>query len=173
LRKLILTVVALSVLATATGSTAKAYLQAKPKNNTNAAILASQTANLKHARYVCRRGAHAHKRWACHAMVWLSRERLETLARMIPHIKYRSAWLCIFSHEHGADRWRTNTGNGYYGGLQMDWGFMSTYGSELLRTKGTADKWTPYEQMMVAEKAHDNGRGFYPWPNTARYCGLI
>jgi hypothetical protein len=27
--------------------------------------------------------------------------------------------------------------------------------------------------MWIAEKAYRAGRGFYPWPNTARYCGLI
>jgi hypothetical protein len=27
--------------------------------------------------------------------------------------------------------------------------------------------------MWAAERAHRSGRGFYPWPNTARYCGLI
>jgi hypothetical protein len=27
--------------------------------------------------------------------------------------------------------------------------------------------------MWVAERAHRSGRGFYPWPNTARHCGLI
>ena len=29
------------------------------------------------------------------------------------------------------------------------------------------------EQMWVAERAYRSGRGFYPWPNTARSCGLI
>ena len=61
----------------------------------------------------------------------------------------------------------------YFGGLQMDYSFMATYGPHLLGTKGTADKWTPLEQMWVAERAHRSGRGYYPWPNTARYCGLI
>ena len=37
----------------------------------------------------------------------------------------RQAFLCIHSYEGG---WTSNTGNGYYGGLQMDWGFMRTYG---------------------------------------------
>ena len=55
----------------------------------------------------------------------------------------------------------------------MDYGFMSAYGRELLLRKGTADHWTPLEQMWVAERAYRSGRGFYPWPNTARYCGLI
>jgi len=55
----------------------------------------------------------------------------------------------------------------------MDLGFQRTYGSRLLSSKGTADKWTPTEQMIVAEIAYYSGRGFYPWPNTARNCGLI
>lgn len=81
-----------------------------------------------------------------------------------------SAWVCIHNYE-GA--WNANTGNGYYGGLQMDLGFQGTYGPELLRAKGTANNWTPAEQIMVADRAYDSGRGFYPWPNTARTCGLI
>ena len=59
------------------------------------------------------------------------------------------------------------------GGLQMDLGFQRTYGGGLLSRKGTANHWTPLEQMWAAERAHRSGRGFYPWPNTARYCGLI
>ena len=55
----------------------------------------------------------------------------------------------------------------------MDIYFQRTYGPELLRRKGTANKWTAVEQMWVAERAYRSGRGFYPWPNTARYCGLI
>jgi hypothetical protein len=55
----------------------------------------------------------------------------------------------------------------------MDMSFMEAYGANLLRTKGTADHWTPLEQIWVAERAYRSGRGFYPWPNTARWCGLI
>ena len=55
----------------------------------------------------------------------------------------------------------------------MDISFQREYGPELLRRKGTADSWTAVEQMWVAERAHRSGRGFYPWPNTARNCGLI
>ena len=61
----------------------------------------------------------------------------------------------------------------YYGGLQMDISFQRMYGRDLLRRKGTAENWTPVEQMWVAERALRAGRGFYPWPNTARYCGLL
>ena len=82
---------------------------------------------------------------------------------------HRSAWLCIQRHE---GRWR-DPNPPYYGGLQMDISFQRRHGAHLLRTKGTADRWTPLEQMWVAERAHRSGLGFTPWPNTARACGLL
>jgi hypothetical protein len=82
---------------------------------------------------------------------------------------HKRAWLCIHHYEA---TW-TDPNPPYYGGLQMDMGFMGTYGAGLLHRKGTADHWTPLEQMWVAERAFRSGRGFYPWPNTARFCGLI
>jgi hypothetical protein len=82
----------------------------------------------------------------------------------------RQAFLCIHS---GEGAWNANTGNGYYGGLQFDREFMASYGGALLRAKGTADHWTPSEQIHVAYLAYRSGRGFFPWPNTARACGLI
>lgn len=95
------------------------------------------------------------------------------LAALPPHY---NSWLCI----HGGEgAWNANTGNGFYGGLQMDWAFMAAYGRWLLYPHGpthtavTADRWTPLQQMWVAEHALQAGRGFYPWPNTARACGLI
>jgi hypothetical protein len=92
--------------------------------------------------------------------------RMERRAQNPPH---KRAWLCIHHYEA---TW-TDPNPPYYGGLQMDYGFMRRYGGSLLRRKGTADHWTPLEQMWVAERAHRSGRGFYPWPNTARFCGLI
>jgi hypothetical protein len=82
---------------------------------------------------------------------------------------HKRAWLCIHRFE-GA--WN-DPHPPYYGGLQMDLHFQRTYGGGLLRRKGTANHWSPLEQMWTAERAHRSGRGFYPWPNTARYCGLI
>jgi hypothetical protein len=84
------------------------------------------------------------------------------------------AWLCIHRHErHPRQGWATATGNGFFGGLQMNLAFQRTYGPDLLRKKGTANRWTAIEQIWVAERAYRSGRGFYPWPNTARYCGLL
>jgi hypothetical protein len=104
----------------------------------------------------------------------LWRKRAAVALRQAQNPPHRSAWMCIHRFErHPAQGWATRTGNGYYGGLQMDLDFQRTYGRELLRRKGTANNWKPYEQMWVAERAHRSGRGFYPWPNTARFCGLI
>ena len=112
----------------------------------------------------------AYLRWV--RALW--QRRATAAARLAQNPPHRRQWLCIHRFErHPGQGWATRTGNGYYGGLQMDLSFQRTYGGELLRRKGTADKWTAAEQMWVAERAHRSGRGFYPWPNTARSCGLI
>jgi hypothetical protein len=81
-----------------------------------------------------------------------------------------SAFQCIHRYE-GA--WDSNTGNGYYGGLQMDRRFQSLYGSDFVARWGTADNWPAWAQLQAAVRAYKAGRGFGPWPNTARACGLI
>jgi hypothetical protein len=80
-----------------------------------------------------------------------------------------AGFLCIHRFE-GA--WN-DTGAPFWGGLQMDGSFQSTYGANFLRKLGTADHWPPFVQMAVAMSAYYSGRGFYPWPNTGRYCGLL
>jgi hypothetical protein len=87
---------------------------------------------------------------------------------------HKQQWQCIQSYETAPPfpGWRTNSGNRYYGGLQMDIDFMRAYGKWLLHRKGTADNWTPLEQMWTAEHALPT-RGYHPWPLTAHDCGLI
>lgn len=80
------------------------------------------------------------------------------------------AWTCIHQHEGS---WPANTGNGYFGGLQMDRSFMRTYGGDKIRKYGGwAHLWSPRDQMVVAQRAWRT-RGYHPWPNTARACGLL
>ena len=62
-----------------------------------------------------------------------------------PHLRQ---FLCIHRYEGS---W-TDTGAPYYGGLQMDLGFQQSYGGWLYPRKGTADHWSPLEQMWTAEK---------------------
>jgi hypothetical protein len=73
-------------------------------------------------------------------------------------------------HEHEAS-W-TDGGAPYYGGLQMDRNFMAAYGRRYLRRWGTADRWPVWAQLLAAERGR-RARGWWPWPSTARMCGLL
>jgi hypothetical protein len=105
-----------------------------------------------------------YKRWARN--LWRARAR--HVKRRAQNPPYRSAWLCIHRYEGS---WR-DAGGPYYGGLQMDVPFQLRYGRELFRRKGTADHWTPLEQMWTAEKARREV-GFSAWPNAGRICGVL
>jgi transglycosylase-like protein len=141
-----------------------------PRHSTCWSHVASQT-----LREVCNR---ARSKFLAHRWLYsVAEQRYEKLyapKSVSPSIELPASLVgdltCIHSHE-GA--WNANTGNGYYGGLQMDSGFMSTYGPEFLRAYGTADKWPISAQLEAAARAYNSGRGFGPWPNTARMCGLL
>jgi hypothetical protein len=109
----------------------------------------------------------------------LSLPRLRALARtwrIREHAAWRRAnhppglkgWLCIHHYEGS---W-TDGGGPYWGGLQMDLSFQARYGGWLLRHKGTADRWSPLEQIWTAVRA-SRTRGYSPWASTAHYCGLV
>jgi hypothetical protein len=99
----------------------------------------------------------------------LWRTRAAGARRRALHPPHLAAWLCI---HRGEGAWNDPNPT-YYGGLQMDIEFQRAWGPELLARRGTADHWTPLEQMWVAERAYRSGLGFTPWPNTARACGLL
>jgi hypothetical protein len=165
---------------------ADAHLLPRKKGEPRADV---QARNLHHARTAVRFLA-AHRpppqadaprwardyRWHRRATAWVLRELVETqvtleLGFYVPGLPpwFQKGIGCIHGHEGAWD----DPNAPYYGGLQMDWSFQRSYGPWLLRTKGTADRWTPMEQVRVAWRAFRSGRGWYPWPNTARYCGLI
>ncbi len=84
------------------------------------------------------------------------------------HVKL---WLCIHNREAA---WN-DSGAPYYGGLQMGWWFMRTYGKRELAYYGTADRWPPVVQIGVAEAAWKRERYsrswlLSQWPNTAPPC---
>lgn len=88
------------------------------------------------------------------------------------HIQLPVGWvtnaLCVHSFEGS---W-TDPNAPYYGGMQMDVGFQQTYGLWAYNRWGTADHWPIWAQLQVSYKAWKS-RGWWPWPNTARYCHLI
>jgi hypothetical protein len=101
------------------------------------------------------------------------KERIERLTPR-PTLSHLAGWLCIHSRE-GA--WN-DEGDPYWGGLQMGWWFMQTYGADLLRAKGPASNWTPGEQMAAAEGAYVMSgysdsfmRG--QWPRTYPPCAHL
>lgn len=120
------------------------------------------------------RGGHAEpaRDHGGHALVvphyWRDLDRLDVdHVRDLPRF---TSWRCVHEHEGAWD----DSGDPYWGGLQMDRGFMRAYGSDMIRRHagGLADTWTPAEQIVVAERAYAS-RGFAPWPNTARACGVL
>jgi hypothetical protein len=76
--------------------------------------------------------------------------------------------LCVHRYEGS---W-VDPGAPYYGGMQMDLPFQSEYGPWQLHHLGTADRWSVNGQLYASWKAW-RVRGWAPWPNTARYCGLL
>ena len=108
----------------------------------------------------------------------LAYRRLGSLKRLRSSLRqqvnFGGAWgvtrglLCIRGHEGS---W-SDPAAPFYGGLQMDLGFQRSYGGAFLRALGTADRWPPYVQLAVGLEAYYSGRGFGPWPNTRRMCGL-
>ena len=86
-------------------------------------------------------------------------------------VRYRQLyekWRCIHEHE-GA--WNSNTGNGYYGGLQMTRWFQQTYGPEFYRRWGLAHRWPVWAQLEAAERAYQSDGDYGQW-GTASRCGL-
>jgi hypothetical protein len=79
----------------------------------------------------------------------------------------RRALACIHSHEGS---W-SDPNAPYWGGFQMDISFMQTYGEVWFRKWGTADHWAPWAQRYAARRAV-RARGYTPWPNTRRMCGV-
>ncbi len=75
-------------------------------------------------------------------------------------------WAQLRFCEAGGDYTR-NSGNGFYGAYQFDYGTWGGYGGY-----ATADQAPPAVQDAKAQ-ATQAARGWYPWPACARKLGLI
>jgi hypothetical protein len=100
------------------------------------------------------------------ALLW--HRRAVAAWRTAQHPPQLRAWHCIHSYEGS---W-ADPDAPYWGGLQMDYSFQSAYGPWLLRHQGTANHWTPLEQIWTGVRAW-RVRGFQPWSTTARACGVL
>lgn len=110
--------------------------------------------------------ARAKARAAARARAEAARRAQAAAAPAAPASSY---WDHIAACESGGN-WATNTGNGYYGGLQMDMEFWTTYGG--LAFAARPDLASREAQIVVATRARDGwgrypARGYSPWPN----CG--
>jgi hypothetical protein len=72
-------------------------------------------------------------------------------------------WNRIAECESGGD-WHIDTGNGYYGGLQISKGTWDGYGGQ--RFAEFPDNASKDQQIKVAERIQ-NGQGWGAWPNCA------
>lgn len=80
----------------------------------------------------------------------------------------QAQWDAVAACESGGN-WSTNTGNGYYGGLQFSDATWDGYGGETYAA--TADNATRAEQIAIAEKVL-NGQGWGAWPTCSQQAGV-
>jgi resuscitation-promoting factor RpfA len=82
-----------------------------------------------------------------------------------------SSWLpaamCVHRGESPSG-WHTNTGNGFYGGMQFS---LRTWTSSLVGGHGLPSDASPREQLYRAWLLW-RVYGWAPWPLTSRACGL-
>ncbi len=79
-----------------------------------------------------------------------------------------AVWDKIAECEAGGD-WSTNSGNGYYGGLQFDTQTWNAYGGDQYAPR--PDQASREEQIAVANKVKDDRGGYSAWPNCGKKAG--
>jgi len=85
-----------------------------------------------------------------------------------PGLADSSVWDALAQCESGGN-WAINTGNGLYGGLQLDRGaWLSNGGAAYAPLPSDA---TRQQQILISVKVHAD-RGFSPWSSCARRLGL-
>jgi hypothetical protein len=77
-------------------------------------------------------------------------------------------WKRLAQCESGG-RWHINTGNGYYGGLQISPGTWRGYGGR--KFAALPHRATPREQIAVGERIRRN-QGWHAWPACSRRLHL-
>ncbi len=77
-----------------------------------------------------------------------------------------TVWDSLAACESGGN-WATNTGNGYYGGLQFNLGTWQSYGGTGLPSENSRET-----QIAVATRLRDASGGYGAWPHCSSQLGL-
>jgi uncharacterized protein YabE (DUF348 family) len=96
-------------------------------------------------------------------------ERVGTKPAPAPTVSYASGntvWDKIAQCESGGN-WATNTGNGYYGGLQFSLGTWQAYGGSGLPSNASR-----LTQIAIATKIRNASGGYGAWPACSQALGL-
>jgi resuscitation-promoting factor RpfB len=96
-------------------------------------------------------------------------ERVGTKSAPAPTVSYASGttvWDKIAQCESGGN-WATNTGNGYYGGLQFSLGTWQAYGGSGLPSNASR-----LTQIAIATKIRNASGGYGAWPACSQALGL-
>lgn len=86
-----------------------------------------------------------------------------------PEVSDGSVWDQLAQCESGGD-WSTNTGNGYYGGLQFDKSTWDAYGGD--QYASYPHQASREEQIATAGKVRDSRGGYGAWPSCSSQLGL-
>jgi hypothetical protein len=92
----------------------------------------------------------------------------QSTPRPQPKPRHYSAWTRIARCE-STGRWHVNTGNGYFGGLQISAGTWRAFGG--LRYARLPHRASKVKQMRVAERIL-RGQGWGAWPHCSRVAGM-
>jgi uncharacterized protein YabE (DUF348 family) len=93
-------------------------------------------------------------------------ERVGTKAATASYAGGTTVWDRLAQCESGGN-WATNTGNGYYGGLQFSLGTWQAYGGSGLPSNASR-----LTQIAIATKIRDASGGYGAWPACAASLGL-
>jgi hypothetical protein len=96
-------------------------------------------------------------------------ERVGTKSAPAPTVSYASGttvWDKIAQCESGGN-WATNTGNGYFGGLQFSLGTWQAYGGSGLPSNASR-----LTQIAIATKIRNASGGYGAWPACSQALGL-
>ncbi|MBW0104643.1 transglycosylase family protein [Pseudonocardia sp. KRD-291] len=90
-------------------------------------------------------------------------------AKSAPAVSGGAVWDKLAKCEAGGD-WSTNSGNGYYGGLQFDTQTWNAYDGDEFAPR--PDQASREEQITVANKIKDDRGGYSAWPSCSSKLGL-